>query len=141
MSSAVHSHRMTAATMLWDRAITEPGTVPLDLVAKLARPSSEDWYVFAPALAATKQLALTRRSALDIIVGLARSLSADDRDYAIAALIDLEGVDPALVPVEAAQLLAQDSDPSVAERSNHLLGRLASVSDANRNSTYGRFGL
>ena len=66
--------------ILWDRSETDSGSVPLDLIAKLAKPSSEDWYVFAPALGAAKQLALTRRSALEIVLDLARSISPSDRD-------------------------------------------------------------
>lgn len=139
--SSVHNHRMSAAMILWDLAVSTPGTVPLDLVAKLAKPSSEDWYVFAPALGATKQLALTRRSALGIILDLAKSPNADDRDYAVAALVDLARVDPALIPVEPVKRLASDSDPSVAERGAALLETVRQVPEAERTSRYGRFGL
>lgn len=139
--SRVHNLRMSAAMMLWDLAVNTPGTVPLDLVAKLAKPSTEDWYVFAPALGAAKQLALTRRSALDIVLDLARSLNADDRDYAVAALIDLARVDPAIIPVEPVKRLAADSDPSVAARGAALIETIRHVPDAQRQTRYGRFGL
>ena len=136
-----HQLRMSAAMMLWDLSETTPGTVPLDLVARLAKPTTEDWYVFSPALGAAKQLALSRRSALDIILDLARSLSADDRDYAIAGLTDIAEVNPALVPVEPVEALTRDSDPSVAKRAADLLSKLRRVTEAERNTGYGRFGL
>lgn len=139
--SEVTQHRISAAMMLWDRAETVPGSVPLDLVARLAKPATEDWYVFAPALAATKQLALSRKSALNVIVDLARSQEATDRDYAIAALVDLARVDPALIPVEPVERLARDSDPGVAERAATLLERVRTVTEAERNMRYGQFGL
>jgi hypothetical protein len=139
--SEITQHRMSAAMMLWDLAVTVPGVVPLDLVAKLAKPATEDWYVFAPALGATKQLALTRRSALDVILDLGRSLKADDRDYAVAALVDLARVDPALIPIEPVKRLAHDTDSSIADRATALLETLRNVSDAERNARYGQFGL
>jgi hypothetical protein len=139
--SGVTQHRMSAAMMLWDLAVTTPGTVPLDLVAKLAKPSTEDWYVYAPALGAAKQLALTRRSALEIILNLARSLKADDRDYAVGALIDLARIDPAIIPVKPVERLIHDTDSSVAERAADLLSALQGITDAERNTRYGRFGL
>jgi len=139
--SGITQHRMSAAMMLWDLAVTVPGIVPLDLVAKLAKPATEDWYVFAPALGATKQLALTRKSALDIILDLARSLKADDRDYAVAALGDLARVDPALIPIKPVEVLARDTDSSVAKRATALLETLRDITDAERNARYGLFGL
>ena len=139
--SGITQHRMSAAMMLWDLAVTVPGIVPLDLVAKLAKPATEDWYVFAPALGATKQLALTRKSALDIILDLARSLKADDRDYAVAALGDLARVDPALIPIKPVERLARDTDSSVAKRATALLETLRGVTDAERNTRYGLFAL
>jgi len=139
--SGITQHRMSAAMMLWDLAVTVPGIVPLDLVAKLAKPATEDWYVFAPALGAAKQLALTRKSALDIILDLARSLKADDRDYAVAALGDLARVDPALIPIKPVERLARDTDSSVAKRATALLETLRGVTDAERNTRYGLFAL
>jgi hypothetical protein len=140
-SSADFQLRSSAATMLWDLSETSPGTVPLDLVARLAKPTTEDWYVFSPALAAAKQLALSRRSALGIILDLARSSSADDRAYAIRALMDIAAIDPALVPVEPVEQLARDGDSSVAEPAAFLLLTLAGITEAERSSRYGKFGL
>jgi hypothetical protein len=141
VDSSVVQLRMSAATMLWDLAETLPGVVPLDLVAKLAKPSTEDWYVYAPALAAAKQLSLTRRSALELILDLARSLSADDRDAAVGALADLARVDAAVVPVNPVKRLARDSDPSIAKAAGDLLSTLNAITDEERHTRYGSFSL
>ena len=140
-ASSVVQHRMSAAIMLWERAETDPGTVPVDLVARLARPASEDWYVFAPALAAAKQLALTRRSALEVILDLSRSLDAEDREHAVRSLRDLADVDPLIVPVKAVRRLARDSDPSVSAGAAELLPRLTAIPKSERRSRYGKFSL
>lgn len=139
--SPVVQHRMAAAMMLWDRAESDPGAVAIDLVARLARPASEDWYVFTPALAAAKQLALVRRSALEIILDLARSLSADDREYAVRSLRDLAAVDPAIVPLDSVQRLSQDSDPSVSTSAIELLPKLAAIPENERRVRYGKFSM
>jgi hypothetical protein len=141
IESPVVQHRMSAAVMLWDLAVTLPGIVPLDLVAKLAKPATEDWYVFAPALGAAKQLSLTRRSALQLIVDLTRSLNADDRDYAVRALADLAQVDAAVVPIEPVRRLTRDDDPSIAKAADELLSKLKMTTDEERRTRYGRFGL
>jgi hypothetical protein len=141
VESPIVQHRMSAAMILWDRSETDSGSVPLDLIVKLAKPSSEDWYVFAPALGAAKQLALTRRSALEIVLDLARSISPSDRDYAVRALKDLAVVDAATIPIEPVQRLAHDGDPSVAESATELLDILANVSDEDRRKRHGQFGL
>jgi len=141
VESPVVQHRMSAAMMLWDVAETVPGIVPLDLVAKLAKPSTEDWYVFAPALGAAKQLSLTRRSALQLILDLASSLSADDRDAAVRALADLARVDAPVVPIKPVKRLTHDSDPSIAKAANELLSTLRRTTDEERRARYGRFGI
>jgi hypothetical protein len=141
VASQVVQHRMCAAMILWDLAETNPGVVPLDLISKLARPSSEDWYVYSPALGAAKQLALTRKSALQIIVDLGRSLNADDRDAAISAWRDLARVDPRIVPLKAVERLANDSDPSVSEAAQTLLDTLEAIPEEDRRWSYGKFGL
>lgn len=139
--SSVVQHRMGAAMILWGLAETIPGIVPLDLISKLAKPSSEDWYVFAPALGAAKQLSLTRKSALRLILDLTRSLSADDRDAAVRALADIAKVDPAVIPIEPVERLTHDSDSGIAASAGELLSRIRMISDDDRCSRYGRFGL
>jgi hypothetical protein len=139
--SPVFQHRSCAASILWDMADAVPGSVPLDIVAALARPAHEDWYVYAPALAAAKQLALTRRSAWHIIEILVRSADADDRSYAASAAIGVAEVDPALVPLDLAKLLAKDEDVSVAKRGKELMEMIKDVSKEQRRWAYGKFGL
>ena len=68
VESHVCQHRTAAATLLWDQAVVNPGAVPLDYIAKLAKPSTEDWYVYSPAIAALKELTLTRLGALKIVL-------------------------------------------------------------------------
>jgi hypothetical protein len=141
VESPVVQHRMSAAMMLWDLAEILSGIVPLDLVAKLAKPSTEDWYVFSPAIGAAKQLSLTRWSALQLILDLAGSLNADDRDAAVRALADLARVDAAVVPVMPVRRLARDGDPSIAEAATVLLSKLETITDDERNARYGRFAI
>jgi hypothetical protein len=141
VGSHVVQHRMSAAMILWDLSETMAGVVPLDLIAKLARPSTEDWYVYSPALGAAKQLSLSRKSALQIIVDLASSLSADDRDAAISALRDLARVEAAIIPLKTVERLSKDSDSSVSEAAKNLLPCLSVITDDERRATYGKFGL
>ena len=82
--SPVFQHRTAAAMLLWGQAVVNPGTVPLDYVAKLAKPSTEDWCVYSPAIAAAKELALARLNALGILLDLAKSLEATDRDTVVS---------------------------------------------------------
>ena len=50
-----------------------------------------------PAMAAAKELALTRRAALEILLDLGSSPGATDRYEAVSALSGIAGVDPAIV--------------------------------------------
>lgn len=63
-------HRMAAMFLLWDLAEDSPGQVPLGILGRLARPSDEDWYVQAPAMAITKPLMLHRKHARLISIAL-----------------------------------------------------------------------
>jgi hypothetical protein len=141
VGSPVVQHRMCAALILWGLAETHAGVVPLDFVAKLAKPSIEDWYVYSPALGAAKQLALTRMSALQIIVDLGSSLNPDDRDAAVSAWEDLARVDANVVPLDSVERLSKDSDPSICERAESLLLRLKAIPEDDRRWSYGKFGL
>lgn len=139
--SAVFQHRSCAATILWGLAEVAPGIVPLDLVASLARPAHEDWYVFSPALAAAKQLALVRKSAWNIFYKLSRSEEADDRSYAASSAIAIARVDLALVPPDLAKHLANDTDSTVAKSGRELLLMIGGVTEERRAKVYGKFGL
>lgn len=141
VASPVVACRMGAAMMLWDLAETSPGTVPIDLVARLAKPATEDWYVFAPAIGTAKQLALTRRSALEILLDLGRSADAEDRLAAVEALADLASVNAALVPMRPIKNLCNDPDESVAEAARKLRAVIREVPKDKRGWGYRTFGL
>src|SRR5262249_6791326 len=65
--------RSCAAHLLLDRASVAPLGVPLPILGRLAVPSAEDWYVWAPAMAAVKELVLSRRDAYAILESLCAS--------------------------------------------------------------------
>jgi hypothetical protein len=139
--SSDHQHRMCAASILWDLANVAPGLVPLDLVITLAKPATEDWYVFSPAIAAAKQLMLTRRSAIGVFEALSDSDDAEDRRAAAAALRDVAEVNLAVVPEEFAMKLAGDMDRDVADVGKSVVQLVAHVTDEERRKAFGSFGL
>lgn len=139
--SAVVQHRMSAAMQLWDLAETAPGMVPLDLVIKLAKPATEDWYVYSPAITAVKQLALTRRSALEILLDLGRSTDAEDRLAAVEALTDLARVNAALIPLRPVQQLCADEDKSVSDAAQKLLPIIENAPGKSQGNGFRNFGL
>ncbi|HZA09991.1 hypothetical protein [Mycobacterium sp.] len=149
VESRVVQHRMCAAVILWQRASVDPGSVPLDLVAKLAKPSTEDWYVYSPAIAAAKQLALTRRSAMEILLDLTRSRDATDRSSGVHALGGIaHRVDPVVVWITAREQLEQlatDHDETVAGPAGELLRDLfkqyGHLEPPEVPDPYGHFGL
>jgi hypothetical protein len=113
--------RSSAAVLLWQRAEVAPAEVPLGLLGRLALPSTEDWYVQAPAMAAVKLLMLRRRSARAILDDLASSANPNDR-YAVAlALVDLARVDRWAAPRDLAEALSRDSDELVAAKANEAV--------------------
>lgn len=118
------SKRSTAAYLLWDRAKVAPNDIPLGLLSRSAVPSTEDWYVQAPAIAATKQLLLRRRAARIVFDGLARSTYAADCLAVAVALIDIMNVDPRAVPGDLPQALANDPDEQVAMAAGQLVTAL-----------------
>lgn len=125
VESEAFQRRSSAAVILWNQAVVDLGSVPLDQVAKLAKPSTEDWYVYSPAMAAAKELALTRRAALEILLDLGSSPGATDRYEAVSALSGIAGVDPAIVwgaAKEKLSDLAHDADEGVAQRAFEHFG-------------------
>jgi hypothetical protein len=141
VGSHVVEYRMYAAMILWDLAETVPGIVPIDLVARLAKPTTEDWYVFSPALSAAKQLALTRSSALQILLDLGRSVMAEDRLAAVEALCDLARVNARLVPMHPLQMLSSDSDESVSNMARKLRSVISEIPKKERGSGYRTFNI
>lgn len=124
-----YSVRSTAAALLWDRAEVAPADVPLGLLAKLALPSSEDWYVQAPAMAAAKVLLLRRRSARLIFDKLAASDDPEDRYAVAAALLDVAHVDSWAAPRNLARRLAADDDEQVASMGKQALAAIPERSE------------
>ncbi len=135
-----HAKRMSAAMILWDRAVVAPADVPVGLLGRLALPSIEDWYVQAPAMAATKQLLLKRREARIIFDGLTASPDSEDR-YAVAqALVDVCRISRSAVPRDLAERLATDADELVAAKGQEVLRVLGDGGDDERDP-YSPFGL
>ena len=118
------SVRSVAAYLMWDRAEIAPAEVPLGLLGRLALPSTEDWYVQAPAMAAVKLLLLHRRDARVIFDRLAASEDPEDRYAVAAALLDVAKVDPWAAPRDLAEQLAADEDSDVAAKGNELLAAI-----------------
>jgi hypothetical protein len=141
VASGVIEHRMSATMMLWDLAETAPGVVPIDLIIKLAKPATEDWYVFSPAMAAAKQLALTRQSGLQVLLDLGRSTVAEDRYAAVGALTDLADVNAALIPVGPVRRLTKDADKNVSDPARKLLAVISKVKDEERGTAFRTFGI
>lgn len=135
------SLRGLAALLLWQWAESIPGRVPVPLLCKLTQPSTEDWYVHAPARCAAKQLLLGRAAARAIFDRMAASRDSVDRDYAVSDLLEVAQIEPHAVPIDLARKLARDEDKSVATRGIKLLQIAASVGDEERFSYYHRFGM
>jgi hypothetical protein len=133
--------RSCAANLLRDRAIVAPLDVPLAVLGRLASPSSQDWYVAAPAMAAVKELVLSRRDAGVIFESLSASAAPQDRHAVAQALLEVAAVKPAAVPADLAQRLAGDPDPLVAEKAQQVMTAIEQVTDADRASCYGHFAL
>ena len=132
--------RMSAAMLLWDRAEVAPDEVPLGLLGRLALPSTEDWYVQAPAMAATKQLLLHRRAARIIFDQLATSDDPEDRFAVAAGLLDVAHVDMTAVPRDLAHRLATDENELVVAKAREVLTAIGD-SDADERDPRSPFGL
>ena len=124
--------RSTAAVLLWDRAEVAPMDVPLGLLGRLALPSGEDWYVQAPAMAATKQLLLRRRAARIILDTLATNEDSDTRYTVASALLDVASIDVTAVPRDLAEKLARDSDGLVAGKAREVIAVIGDRPDGER---------
>jgi hypothetical protein len=113
--------RSCAANLLRDRVALAPHGVPLELLGRLAAPGEEDWLVWAPALAATAELALHRPDAQVILESLAASADVTQRHAAATALLAIAGVKPAAAPAGLVRRLADDPDPLVAAKAREAL--------------------
>ncbi len=93
----------------------------------------------APAMAAAKELALTRRDAYAIFESLAASPHPQDRYAVAAALLDIAGIKPAAVAAGLAGRLAGDGDPLVAGKAREVMAVIEHVTDAERAGCHGHF--
>ena len=120
-ASAEYVPRSCAANLLRDRVAVAPLDIPLGLLGRLAWPSGEDWFVAEPAMAAVKELVLSRPDAYVIFESLSASAEPQDR-YAVAqALLDVAAVRPDAVATSLAERLAEDPDPLVARAARELM--------------------
>jgi hypothetical protein len=132
--------RSCAASLLLNRAALAPLEVPVEVLGRLAVPSTEDWFVWAPAMTAVQELVLHRRDAYAILEALAAGDDSRDR-YAVAeALLAVAGVRPVAVARDLAERLAGDPDPLIAARAHDVLAAIEQVTDAERADCYRRFG-
>jgi hypothetical protein len=138
-SHARYPARACAANLLRDRAAVAPLDVPVEILGRLAAPGTEDWLVWAPAMAAVQELALHRREAYAIFNSLAASDDARDRFAVAAALLGLAGVRPAAVARGLAERLSEDPDPLIAEKARDVLAATEQVTDREHAECYQRF--
>jgi hypothetical protein len=136
---ARYQARACAANLLRERAAVAPLDVPVEVLGRLALPSTEDWFVWAPAMAAVQELALHRREAYAIFNSLAASDDTRDRMAVAAALLGLAGVRPAAVARGLAERLSQDPDPLIAEKARDVLAATEQVTDREHAECYQRF--
>ena len=122
--------RACAANVLRARSAVAPLDVPLEVLGRLAAPGSEDWLVWAPALATVQELAGHRPDAVVILESLAASADLHDRHAAAVALLAVAGADPAAVPVGLARQLAGDADPLVAAKALEVMAAVEPAGSA-----------
>ena len=113
--------RSCAANLLAGRAAVAPLDVPVEVLGRLAWPGGEDWFVWAPAMAAVAELVRRRPDACVILESLAASADIRDRYEAAAALLGVARIQAAAVPAALARQLAGDADPLVAAKGQEVV--------------------
>jgi len=131
--------RACAANLLRDRAAVAPLEVPVELLGRLAAPSTEDWLVWAPAMAGVQELALHRREAYAVFNSLAASDDTRDRFAVAVALLGLAAIRPAAVARGLAERLSDDPDPQIAEKARDVLAATEQVTEREHAECYQRF--
>lgn len=132
--------RSCAANLLRDRVTVAARDVPVEVLGRLASPSTEDWFVWTPAMAAAAELVLHRRDAYVIFESLAVSADLHDRHAVAQALLDLAEVKPAAVARDLAERLASDPDPLIAAKAQQVMAAIGHVTDGDHADCYRRFG-
>jgi len=140
-AGAEYPARACAANLLRGRAVAAPLDVPVALLGRLAQPSREDWYVWAPAMAAAKELVLSRPAAHVIFESLSGSAEPQDRHAVAQALLDVAAVKPAAVAADLAAHLLDDPDPLVAQKAQEVVIAIDHVTDRERADCYAHFGI
>jgi hypothetical protein len=131
--------RACAAHLLRDRAALAPLDVPVEVLGRLAKPGAEDWMVWAPAMAAVKELVLHRRDAYVILQALAASGDACDRFAVAAALLAVAATRPAAASRTLAEQLAGDADELVAAKAREVMAAIEHVTGRDHAQCYRRF--
>lgn len=129
--------RSCAANLLRRQAAVAPLDVPVEVLGRLASPRTEDWLVWAPAMAAVQELVRQRREALVILEALAASADPQDRHAAAVALLGVAAVEPAVVTPALAGQLAGDHDPLVAAQGRELTTVIEQAADPGRHRPAG----
>jgi hypothetical protein len=113
--------RACAARLLRERAVSAPLDVPIELLGRLVAPGTEDWVVWAPAMAAAQELVPHRRAAQAIFESLAASSDTRDRFAVAVALLEVATASPAAVARGLAEQLAGDPDPLIAAKAGEAV--------------------
>jgi hypothetical protein len=130
--------RACAASLLRDRVAAAPFDVPVELLGRLAIPGTEDWLVWAPAMAAVQELVMHRRAAYVIFESLAASADPRDRFAVAVALLGVAAVRPAAVARGLAQRLAGDPDPLIAAKAREVMTAIEQVTERDHAECYRR---
>jgi hypothetical protein len=134
------SVRSSASLILYLLSLSTPGVVPIDLVARLAQPSTEDWYVYTPALSALQEVALSRQEAMERIELLAKTPDRDTRERVAYVLLDIARVKPAVVPPALIERLKEDAEPTVRQVAERTAALIDGLDERERRMGYYRFG-
>jgi hypothetical protein len=131
-ASPEYPPRSCAANLLRDRAILAPLDVPIGILGRLAVPHREDWYVSAPAMAAVRELVLSRPDAYVVLESLSASAEPQDRHAVAQALLDIAAVRPTAAVAGLARQLADDPDPLVVRQALAVLAAIEQVTDSDQ---------